>query len=186
MQTRIVKESEISETLDIAIRKALAICFPHHKDIYSKTYYLNDLKPVFSAVIEDDGSVIAYAGVIDRTIKIDGREYRAAGVQNVCVLPKYRGQRLSDIVLKAAMEEAHIWRFDFGLLFTQQSIKQIYARNGWVQIKHRKFIRTETCPERSRRNSVNIEMPPESIKMYYPLAVKDFPAGDVDLLGNKW
>jgi len=76
------------------------------------------------------------------------------------------------------MQEAHTRRFDFGLLFTQQKIKKVYARNGWLQINKSKFIRTE--------NGVNIEMPSESIKMYYPLAVKDFPTGDVDLQGNKW
>lgn len=186
MQIRIVKEmdlaipygTEISETLDIAIRKTLAVCFPHHKDEFSKAHYLNDNKPVFSVIIEDGGSAIAYVGVIDRTIKLGSRRYRVAGVQNVCVLPKYRHRRLSDGVLKAAMEEAHTQRFDFGLLFTQQKIKKVYARNGWLQINKSKFIRTE--------NSVNIEMPPESVKMYYPLAVKDLPAGDVDLQGNKW
>jgi GNAT superfamily N-acetyltransferase len=178
MQARIVEEIEISEKLDDAIRKTLAVCFPHHKDVYSKTHYLNDLKPVFSVVIEDGCSVIAYVGVIDRIVKVGGKEYRAAGVQNVCVLPKYRGRRLSDGVLKAAMQEAQAHRFDFGLLFTRHNIKQVYVRNGWIEIMYRKFTRTE--------NAVNIEMPPESIKMYYPLAVKDFPTGDVDLLGNKW
>jgi GNAT superfamily N-acetyltransferase len=178
MRPRIVKETKISEKLDAAIRKTLTICFPHHKDTYSKTYYLNNNKPVFSAIIEDDSDCYAYVGVIDRTIKVGGKEYRVAGVQNVCVLPKYRGWQLSDAILKAAMQEALIRKFDFGLLFTQEKIKKVYARNGWLQIKNRKFIRTE--------DSINIEMPTESIKMYYPLAVKDFPTGDVDLLGNKW
>ncbi len=178
MQTRIVKETEISEKLNAAIGKTLAVCFPHHKDKFSKTHYLNGSRPVFSAIIEDGGNVIAYAGVIDRTIKIGGKKYRVASVQNVCVLPRYRHRRLSDGVLKAAMEEAHIQRFDFGLLFTRQNIVRVYTRNGWVWIKHRKFIRME--------NGVNIEMPPESVKMYYPLAVKDFPTGDVDLQGDKW
>ncbi len=76
------------------------------------------------------------------------------------------------------MEEAHIQRFDFGLLLTRQNIEKVYTRNGWVWIKHRKFIRTE--------NGVNVEMPPESVKMYYPLAVRNLPAGDVDLQGDKW
>lgn len=178
MQSRIIKESEISEKLNAAIGKTLSVCFPHHKDEFSKAHYLNDNKPVFSVIIEDGGSAIAYVGVIDRTIKLGRKKYRVAGVQNVCVLPKYRHRRLSDGVLKAAMEEAHTRRFDFGLLFTQQKIKKVYARNGWLQINKSKFIRTE--------NSVNIEMPSESVKMYYPLAVKDFPTGDVDLQGNKW
>jgi predicted acetyltransferase len=137
-------------------------------------------------IIEDGNDVVAYVGVIDRTIKVGGKKCRVAGVQNIGVLPKYRGRQLSNAVLKAAMKEAQIQRFDFGLLFTQEKIKKVYARNGWLQIKNRKFIRTEACPERSRRSSINIEMPTESIKMYYPLAVKDFPPGDVDLLGNKW
>ncbi len=178
MQSRIINETEITEKLSSAIRKTLAICFPHHKDEFSKTHYLSDLKPLFSVIIEDGNDVVAYVGVIDRTIKVGGKKYRVAGVQNIGVLPKYRGRQLSDAVLKAAMKEAQIQRFDFGLLFTQEKIKKVYARNGWLQIKNRKFIRTE--------DSINIEMPTESIKMYYPLAVKDFPPGDVDLLGNKW
>jgi predicted N-acetyltransferase YhbS len=178
MQTRIVKETEITEKLIAAIRKTLAICFPHHKDEFSKTHSLNDNKPAFSVIIEDGGNVIAYVGVIDRTIKVGDRKYRVAGVQNICVLPKYRGRQLSDSILQAATAEAHQQKFDFGLLFTQEKIKKVYTHNGWLEIKSRKFIRT--------KNSINIEMPPESIKMYYPLAVKDFPTGDVDLLGNKW
>ncbi len=178
MQPRIVKETEISEELNTAIGKTLAVCFPHHKDTYSKTYYLNDNKPAFSAIIEDDGNVIAYVGVIDRTIRVGGRNRRVAGVQNVCVLPEYRGRQLSDSVLKAAMQEALIRKFDFGLLFTQEKIKTVYARTGWRQIYKSKFIRAE--------NGLRIEMPPESVKMYFPLALKDFPSGDVDLLGNKW
>ncbi len=178
MQPRIIKEDEISEKLDAAIRKTLAICFPHRKDTYSKTYYSYDNKPVFSVVIENGGDCCAYVGVIDRTIKLGGKEYRVAGVQNICVLPEYRGRRLSDTVLKAEMQEAHTRRFDFGLLFTQKKIKRVYTRNGWIEIKNRKFIHTE--------NGVNVGMPPESVKMYYPLTVKDFPTGDVNLLGNKW
>jgi len=178
MRPRIVKETEITKKLNAAIGKTLAVCFPHHKDIYSKTHYSYDNKPVFSVIIEDGSNVIAYAGVIDRTIKVGGKKYRVAGVQNVCVLPKYRGWQLSDSVLKAAMQEANTQRFDFGLLFTQEKIKKVYARCGWLQIENRKFIRTE--------NGVNIEMPTESIKMYYPFAVRNFPTGDVNLLGNKW
>jgi len=178
MRPRIVKETEITGELIAAIGKTLAVCFPHHKDIYSKTHYSYDNKPVFSVIIEDGSNVIAYAGVIDRTVKVGGKKYRVAGVQNVCVLPKYRGWQLSDAILKAAMQKANTQRFDFGLLFTQEKIKKVYARNGWRQTEHREFIRTE--------NGVNIEMPPESIKMYYPLAVRNFPTGDVDLLGNKW
>jgi len=170
--------TEISKKLNTAIGETLAVCFPHHKDKFSKTYYLNGNKPMFSIIIEDGGNVIAYAGVIDRTIKIGGKKCRVAGVQNVCVLPKYRNRRLIDGVLKAAMEEAHTQGFDFGLLFTQQNIEKVYTRNGWVRISKSKFIRTE--------DGVNVEVPPESIKMYYPLVVKDFPAGDVDLQGDKW
>jgi GNAT superfamily N-acetyltransferase len=178
MQPRIIKETEITEKLIAAIKKTLVICFPHHKDEFSKTHYLSDLKPLFSVIIEYGSDCCAYVGVLDRTIKISSRNYRVAGVQNICVLPNYRGQQLSDAVLKAAMQEALAQRFDFGLLFTQEKIKKIYTRSGWLEIKNRKFIRTQ--------NNLHIEMPPESIKMYYPLAVKDFPTGDVDLLGNKW
>ena len=178
LQPRIVKESELDEKLDAAIKKSLCLCFPHNKEVFLQTRYWHNSVPVYSALIEDGDNIIAHVSVIDRIVKVGDKKCRVAGVQNVFVLPEYRGKGLSDTVLKTAMAEAKRKGFDFGLLFTGEKNKKVYARNGWVQINEQKFIRIEDGRE--------IERSPEAVNMYYPVRKKVFPAGTVNLQGNDW
>jgi len=177
-QPRILTEDQIDEKLDAAIRKNLALCFPHNKAVFSQTRRWQGVTPAYSVIVEDYDNVIAYTSIIDRTIKVGDEDCRIAGAQNVFVIPQYRGMGFSEVVLNAAMDEAKRQDFDFGLLFTRKNIKNVYARSGWIQITGRKFIRIE--------NDIESDLPQESIKMYYPLLKKDFPPGIVHLHGNKW
>lgn len=178
LKPRIIKESQVGEKLDVEIRKNLCICFPRDKDVYSKVRAWHNIWPIFIAIIEQGNNVIAHAAVVDRIIKVGNENLRVAGLQNVFVLPEHRGRRLSTTVIQAAMAEAQQQDFDCGLLFTYEPVKKVYARNGWLQITDRKFIRID--------NGREIEMPQETVKMYYPLRRKDFPAGIVNLQGNDW
>jgi GNAT superfamily N-acetyltransferase len=51
--------------------------------------------PAWNVIVEDAGMVVAHVGIIDRVIKAGNRQLRIAGIQNVFVLPEYRGQGLS-------------------------------------------------------------------------------------------
>ena len=177
MQVRIVKESEVARSLDAAIRRGLCICFPQDKDVFSKTRKWHGSGPVYSVFVQEGDNVIAHVGMVDRVIKVGDKEYRIAGVQNMFVIPEYRGTGLSNAVLSSAMEEAKRQGFDYGLLFTTEYTKEVYARNGWVQITGRKFIAFDDGEEIGAL---------EEVKMYCSLTGRDFPPGTVNLQGNDW
>jgi len=181
MKIKIIKESQVDAGLDTQLRIGLSECFPHNHEIYATTRRWRGNTPIYNTVAFDDKAkdkICGHAAVIDRTISVGDCEVRIAGVGNVFVLPGYRGKGVSDLIIQTAMVEAKKLGFDFSMLFTSEPIKKVYARNGWIEITDRKFIRVEASQE--------IALPEESIKMYYPLGEKAFPDGDVHLQGDKW
>ena len=52
------------------------------------------------------------------------------------------------------------------------------VRNNWIELDGTKITRVE--------NGTEIQIPPENIAMFHPLTKKDFPEGDIHLLGDKW
>jgi len=68
-------------------------------------------------ILEEQGEIVAHVGIVDRSMTVGGSTFASRGVQNVFVMPAYRGTRLSDRVMKAAMDEAERRGYDFGLLF---------------------------------------------------------------------
>ncbi len=178
MAVRIIDECDITPELDAAIRKSLAICFPHRYEEFSRSRAIRNNIPSYTAVISDGEQALCQVAVMDRTISVGGEQVHVAGIANVFVMPEHRGKGLCDMALEAAMAEAKKRGFDFGLLFTHSPTNRIYARNEWVEIKNRKFVRVE--------NGEEAVFSAERIKMYYPLKSEDFPAGDVHLQGDRW
>ena len=178
MQLRIIKEAEIDVKLDAAIKKCLCICFPKDKIEFSQSRYWHGSAPAYSVLIEEGNNIIAHTGVVDRTIKIEDQQYRVAGIQSLFVVPEHRGKGLSDRILKAVIQEAQHEGYDYGLLFTTKEITNVFERNGWLQITKQKFVRIE--------DDMEIFLPKETIKMYYPLKYKTFPKRIVNLQGNDW
>ncbi len=178
METFVIDECDIDEHLDEAIRDTLILCFPHRRETFSRARRWRGNTPLFNVVVQDGEIVCGYLAVVDRTIQVGPDKVRLAAVGLVGVAPVYRGKRLIDRALAATMKEALRRRFPFGLLFTHRPTNRIYARNGWLELTGRKVVRVEAGKE--------IETPPENATMYYPLKEKDFPTGDIHLLGDKW
>ena len=176
MNLRILKEGQIDETLDTAIKQSLAKCFPDIEDIFLQTRAYRNNVPLYTVILQQKDIVCDHLAVVERTIAADNDKYRVAGVANVCVLPEYRNKGLSDKILQAATEEAQKYDFDFGLLFTNKKITYIYARNGWLEIQGQKFL----CTDQGKKLEVS------SDKMYYPLKCEKFPSGTIDLQGKGW
>lgn len=178
MDLIVAKENEISDQLDSAIRKILIACCPHHTDEFSRGRTLNDHVTVLTSVLQDGDITTAHAAIVDKTILAGSTKLHVAGVANVCVLPEYRGSRLGHRVLTAAMEKAGTMDFDISMLFCTPELKKIYARAGFIEITDRNFA----CIE----NGTQTHLPPEKIRMYFPLGMPKFPDGPVDLLGCRW
>ena len=178
METFVIDECDIDEHLDEAIRDTLILCFPHRTETFSRARRWRGNTPLFNVVVRDGEIVCGYLAVVDRTIQVGDKDVRVAAVGLVGVAPAFRRRRLIDSALAAAMKEALRRRFPFGLLFTHRPTNRIYARNGWLELRARQALYVEAGKE--------IETPPENVMMYYPLKEKDFPPGNIHLLGDKW
>jgi GNAT superfamily N-acetyltransferase len=180
MELKIIYETDVTEQLDQAMRETIICCFPHNEDNYRNNgRRWRGTFPFYNVILRDNDRVVAHAAVIDRVVDVGGRRIRVAGVGNVGVLPDYRKQGHSDTVMQAAMTEAGREMFDLGMLFTQEPIKHVYARNGWVDVSGREFRR---CDFQTREPADFSS----GVKMIHPLKLSDLPAGPVDLLGDKW
>lgn len=127
----------------------------------------------------DDNCIAAHAGIVDRTVKVEKTFIRVAGIQNVFVLPEYRGVGLCEKVMDAAMQEAEKRNFDAGLLYCVPQLEKVYAKCGWRLLPEREIIRID-------ENGKHIPLPPKNITMFFPLKMQEFPEGKINLQGNDW
>ncbi|MHB9126246.1 MAG: GNAT family N-acetyltransferase [Armatimonadota bacterium] len=178
MQLRILREEDIDQELDNAIKTGLCTCFPHDA-VFAETRYRNGNIPVYSAIMEDGEKIAAHLSVMDRTIKVGEKEVKVAGLANVYVMPEYRGQGLSDQLSQAAMAEAVNYQLDFGLLFCQKKHQVVYARSGWQTLADRQIVWFDA-------DGKEASLPEYGAVMYHPLLQTEFPEGPIHLLGRDW
>ena len=179
MILRIVNESDINKALDEQIRKGLCRCFPADFEVFSNTRAWHGSAPAWSVILEEDDRVIAYCGIVDRVIKVGDEVIHIAGIQNVFVLPDYRGNGLCDMVMNKAMEEAQSRGYECGLLFCVPRLEKVYTRCGWKLLPKEKIFRID---ERGQR----VQLPEKNIAMFHPLSRTVFPDGIISLEGNDW
>jgi amino acid transporter/GNAT superfamily N-acetyltransferase len=173
MKPQVIDENDIPPSLDEQIRAGSCLCFPADVATFSKSRAWHGSTPEYSVFVRDAERVIAHAGIVNRTITVGGAPLRVAGVQNVFVLPEYRGKGLSDLVLGAAMAEAMRRGFDYGMLFCLPSLAKVYARCGWQDLGEREVVRVEDGRE--------LPLPEKNIAMFYPLRATSFPEGLIHL-----
>jgi predicted N-acetyltransferase YhbS len=178
MKVLLVDEAQMPRRLDEKIRAGMCLCFPSDVAVFSKTRAWHGSVPEYCVVLDQPNEVVAHVAIVNRTVTVGGMPLRVAGIQSVFVLPAYRGQGLSDQVLKAAMAEAACRKFDYGLLFCLPPLAKIYARCGWQEVGAREVIRME--------DSCEMPLPEKNVTMYYPLRDAAFPEGLLHLCGNDW
>lgn len=181
----VIDEKDISEELDIAIREGLVECFPPDAEYFSRQSWWH-ARPAWRVLaVGDDGKVIGHIAVVVRTVSVGpgGVPVRSAGIQSVFVRPEHRGKGLSDQMMAQAIAEAKERQLDAGLLFCVPKYENVYRRMGWIKIDVR-----QTYGRILMRNEEGKAMPipGKNITMVYPLNVKRFPTGSIDLKGPDW
>jgi GNAT superfamily N-acetyltransferase len=178
----IANEQDVSPQQDRSIRAALCECFPADVSVFGVTRAWHGSAPSFSCWLELDQACIAHVGVVDRVIRVgESSNIHVAGIQNVFVVPAYRGRRLIDLLMYSAMAVAHQRSFDQGLLFCVPELESLYQRQGWRKISDRLVTRRD-----SSANNTVVPLPPYNIAMSLPLHQPDFPDGNIDLQGDDW
>lgn len=179
MNITLVQEQDISHALDKKIKESLCLCFPDDQGTFSVTRAWHNSVPSWSLYSEENNRIISHIGVVDRNIRIGDKVIRVAGMQNVFVLPEFRGQGLCGVLMKEAMDKAADYGFDYGFLFCIPEIEKVYVRCGWFKLPHISVLLTDE----SGKESV---LPSNSIAMCFPLKFNMFPAGEIHLQGNDW
>jgi predicted N-acetyltransferase YhbS len=179
MNLTLVHERDIGPELDKKIITGLCTCFPYVQASFSVTRAWHNSVPSWSLYLEENSHIISHVGVVDRTIRIGDQLVRVAGMQNVFVLPEYRGKGLCDVLMKDAMNKAAEFTYDYGFLFCIPEIEKVYRRCGWSKLPNMSIVRVDESGQESVLSSKNIAM-------YYPLAKSEFPEGQIHLQGNDW
>lgn len=179
MHVRVVAETAMSPAEDAAIRAGLCQCFPPDESVFSQTRAWHGSYPTWSVLVEQEGCIVAHAGIVERDVLFGVERVRVAGIQNVFVLPELRGGRLFRQVMSAAMEEALRRDLDLGLLFCTPDIGRKYARLDWQLLEGRNATRIN-------EDGIAEPLPAKNVAMIYPLHHRNAPPGDIDLLGNDW
>lgn len=176
---RVVSEEAMTVAEDAAIRAALCLCFPADREIFSQTRSWHGTFSTWSVLVEDGAAVIAHAGVVEREILVGDTRVRAAGIQNVLVVPEHRKSHLFRQVMSVAMEESRRRGIELGILFCTRELARVYAPLGWRLLKDRSVIRIDEA-------GVSQPLPAKNLAMFYPLRRADIPPGDINLLGSDW
>jgi len=179
MKIMIIEEKNMTADIDRDLKNALCRCFPADAEIFSQSRAWHGSASAWSVIIEIEGCIAAHVGIVDRLIKAGDFQLQAAGIQNVFVLPEYRGQGLGEKVMNAAMQEAEKRNFDVGLLYCVPQLEKLYAGCGWRLLPRQKILRHD-------ENGNIVPLPEKNIAMFFPLKVKSFPEGAIDLQGNDW
>jgi len=176
----IINEEDISPELDRAIRETLVVCFPADREYYQGQSWWHCV-PIYRVLGRDDkGSVVAHTAVVERAVIVGPHllKVHVAGIQSFCVLRAYRGTGLSDKMMSVAMEEANRRGFDSGLLFCLDQLETVYGRMAWSKLDADVYM----ADDKEGKTLI----PAKNITMFYPLKARQFPAGNIDLIGTDW
>ncbi len=178
---QVIEEQSISVSLDKKIREALCRCFEKDTPYFSQSRGWNGSFPAWTVVgLTEDGYPAVHAGIIEREILVNQIPVSALGIQNVYVLPEYRGLGMTGQLMDAVIREGRLRKIDTGLLFCRPHIEKVYVRLGWRRAAVEKIVvRTEEGAAMERKLL-------HDNLFWYPISSDREPSGIIDLCGKDW
>jgi predicted N-acetyltransferase YhbS len=174
----LVEEKNMPDQMDREIRALLCECYPEDAGVYSQTKAWHGSSPVFSLVCVKKSELAGYVGVVIREVTCDSVLLVVAGVQNLAVLPGFRGERVGrDLVLKA-QDEAESRGLTHGMLFCEPELESYYISIGWNRSAYRVTM--------DDSNGCVTPLSASLITMVKVFGAGSFPQGDIYLGGPEW
>ncbi|MCE5250277.1 GNAT family N-acetyltransferase [bacterium] len=178
---KIIQNSAVSPDLDSLIRAGLVECYPKDSDHFSHQRAWHSEPSWIVCAFSPDGTVAAHVAIVEREVLVGGTKIpvRVAGPQGVFVRPPWRKMGLSNIIMETAREESCRQGLEAGLLFCRPELEtKVYGRMGWKKVNSAVFM--------SDDSGRTVPIDSKSIAMAIPIAIEQFPAGDIDLQGPDW
>ena len=180
VELSLILERDVSAALDAELIEALVECYPNEAWYFCKRSWWYS-RPAWRIIArEKDGPVVGHFAAVLRDVLVGDKKtpVSVAGVQGVFVRQAHRGTELSDRLMARTLEEAGQQNLDAGLLFCIPKLEALYGRMGW----HKIDAEASLIGESGERELLS----DKDISMVYPLRLKEFPSGDIDLNGNVW
>jgi GNAT superfamily N-acetyltransferase len=133
-------------------------------------------QPTLHVAAHVDGLLASHVGVLTREITVGRERIRVAGVSDVGTRADFRRQGLAKKLMLAA--EAHLRQageHEFAFLFCNPELVKYYAGCGYLRVEAPLFIES-----RGERFAI------DEIKMVLSLGSREWPEGEIDLLGLPW
>ncbi len=125
--------------------------------------------------------VAAAAGIIPRTILVDGASVYVGGIGSVLTLPQLRGQGLGKALVRGAYDYlCETLGCDTGMLFCLDALVPFYASMGWQLLDRPLTYQQSDGSHTLRKNNTGDHY------MVLPCGDYAFPDGDVDIQGKVW
>ena len=168
MNIRAANETELEEIAELQH----LVFRPNEPDAVQRYLSYTKDDPTYtvnhSRVIFDDGRIVAYLRVWDRTLRVRGTDLLAAGIGGLCTHPDFRGRGYARALLRDSDRYFTEAGYDLGLLFTIIGTP-FYAAQGWIPIPLPTFafgkISVHPTPEGVRQLDIVEDL--EEVKAIY-------------------
>ncbi len=129
------------------------------------------------------GRMVGSVRVVHRSISVEGRNFRVAGIANVCSHPDARGSGAAKACLQAVGDYIETaGQLDFGMLFCSPQNASYYAKTGWLVVEN--FI--AMLDEKGERFVTDPKVKGKTMIHPGRLPPAQWPTGLVDLNGRDW
>ncbi len=168
MNFQYIKDSDVSEELDLKLRILLSTCFVKGQDaeIFREQRYYNEM-PQHRYMLWVSDELVAHIAVHEKAVLINGIATPVCGIAEVCVHPEFRRSGL----VKSLLEKVHSDRSKqgdaFSILFGDE---EVYSSSGYRCISNLKAL------------NLSEEWTVTGHTMVYPLN-KEWSSDDVKLIG---
>ncbi len=177
----IYNEEEITQELDARIRENLCVSFPHNAWYFKDARGWKGTFPTWSVIgLDSDDNPVVHCGVVERTVTIENKPYKAFGVQNVYVLEAYRGKGLARKMITLVEEEALQRNIGFGLLFARPHVAGLYTSLGWTQVEAKVVLLDTVNKQEFTREFVHDAL------YYKAVHSEPLPSGTIHFNGLDW
>jgi len=176
----VVLEHDVNGFLEAQLIEALMECYSEEAWYFRKQSWWHS-KPSWRVIAqEEDGRIVGHFAVVLRDVQVGDKmmPVSVAGIQGVFVRQAYRGIGLSDRIMEKTMENVGRQNLDAGMLFCIPKLEALYSRMGWGKINAAISFIGESGEKEN--------MEEKNIAMVYPVKLKEFPPGDIDLNGCDW
>lgn len=168
----ILSYAQLSQPVRLELQAAVDQEFGHIPVVQSTQW----ATPEWAVTLRVQQKLATFYHLVERVVLLDGRPYRAVGLNNVITLPAFRGQGYSTHLLRTT--EPCWWRelhAELGVLLCVDELVPFYERLGWHYTRAATYFAQPASRQQWTVNTM----------LHSPKATLPHPT-EIDLQGYPW